>query len=267
VISSHRNPLVKRIRKLQQKKYRQREGAFFVEGIRIVLTALEEGAAVETVVVAPDLLTSEAALSAIEAQRALGRDVVTVTGDVFQSLSGRDNARGLGAVVSTGFPTLDSLDVQRNDIFVALENVSDPGNLGTIVRTVDAAGATGLLLAGQSTDPLHPTALRASMGAIFRVPVVEVQGVPQLLAWAAQRGLQTVATSARATHSFWETTYSTPLLLLFGSEGQGLSKALLAQADQAVSIPMFGVSSSLNLAVAAGIMLYEVRRGATRAGA
>lgn len=267
MISSHRNPLVKRIRKLQQKKYRQREGAFFVEGIRIVLTALEEGAAVETVVVAPDLLTSQTALAAIEAQQALGRDVVTVTGDVFQSLSGRDNARGLGAVIRAGFPTLDSLDVERGDIYVALENVSDPGNLGAIVRTVDAAGATGLLLAGESTDPLHPTALRASMGAIFRVPVVEVTGIVPLLAWAGQRGMHTVATSAHATRSFWEAAYRTPLLLLFGSEGQGLSEALLAQADQAVSIPMFGISSSLNLAVAAGLLLYEVRRGTPRPGA
>lgn len=260
MISSHRNPLVKRIRKLQQKKYRQRESAFFVEGIRIVLTALEQGAPVETLVYAPDLLTSDAAQMAIEAQRALGRDVASVTAGVFQSLSGRDNPLGLGAIVSAQNQTVDSLSVKDGDVYVALEDVSDPGNLGTIVRTVDAAGAAGILLVGQSTDPLHPTAVRASMGAIFRVPIVEMSSMAQLLTWTRKQELQTVATSARATQPFWQASYRRPLLLLFGSEGEGLSEDVLTQADLSVSIPMFGISSSLNLAVAAGLLLYEVKR-------
>lgn len=265
MIRSRRNPLVKRIRKLQQKKYRQREGAFFVEGIRIVLTALEQDAPVETIVVAPELLTSEAALAAVERQRAQDREVVALSADVFQSISGRDTARGLGAIVRAAFPTIASLIVGPDHTYVALQDVSDPGNLGTIVRTVDAAGAAGILLVGQSTDPLHPTAIRASMGAIFRVPVVEVENVAQLWRWAGQEGLQTVATSAHAAQSFWEAPYQPPMLLLFGSEGEGLAEDVLAQADLAVAIPMFGISSSLNLAVAAGLLLYEARRSA-RAG-
>jgi RNA methyltransferase, TrmH family len=267
VISSHRNPLVKRIRKLQQKKYRQREGAFFVEGIRIVLTALEQDAPVETLVYAPDLLTSDVALEAIAAQKVLGRDVAAVTADVFQAISDRDNALGLGAVVSAHMQTVDSLSVGDQDIYIGLEEVSDPGNLGTIVRTADATGATAILLAGQSTDPLHPAAVRASMGAIFRVPIIAMDTMPQLISWARGQGLRTVATSAHAAQSFWEATYRPPLLLLFGSEGDGLAHEVLAQADLAVSIPMFGISSSLNLAVAAGLLLYEVRRSAPPAGA
>lgn len=260
MIRSRRNPLIKRIRKLQQKKYRQREGAFFIEGIRIVLTALEQEAPVETIVFAPELLTSDIALAAVDKQRTQGREVVPVTADVFQTISDRDNALGLGAVVSASFPTLDTLVVQHDAIYVALEDVSDPGNLGTIVRTVDAAGAAGILIVGQSTDPLHPTAIRASMGAIFRVPVVDVEDVTQLTTWARKEGLQTVATSAHASQTFWDAPYRPPLLLLFGSEGEGLAGDVLAQADLAVAIPMYGISSSLNLAIAAGLLLYEVRR-------
>ena len=260
MISSHRNALVKRIRKLQQKKYRELEGAFFAEGIRVVLTALEQEAPVETLIYAPDLLTSEAALNALWEQRAAGRDVVSVTADVFQALSGRDNAVGLGAVVRARVGLLDDLVVNDRDVVVALQDISDPGNLGTIMRTVDAAGAAGIILLGQSTDPFHPTAVRASMGAVFSVPLAALDEALNLLPWARRRGLQIVATSAHAAQSFWGAPYRLPTLLLFGSEGQGLSAQMSSQADLAVSIPMSGVSSSLNLAVAAGLMLYELRR-------
>lgn len=263
MISSHRNALVKRIRKLQQKKYREREGAFFVEGIRIVLTAIEQNAPVETLVFAPELLTSDVALAVVEEQKRLGRDVVAVTASVFESLSDRDNAIGLGAVVRASVGTPAELGAGNQDIVVALDEISDPGNLGTIIRTVDAAGGAGVILVGNSTDPFHPTALRASMGAVFNVALARMESPWELVPWARQRGMQIVATSARADHSFWQAPYERPVLLLFGSEGEGLSAEIQAEADLAVSIPMYGVSSSLNLAVAAGLLLYELRRGST----
>lgn len=262
MISSHRNPLIKRVRKLQQKKYREREGAFFVEGIRVVLTALEQGAPVETIIYAPEMLTSDIALAKLAEQKAQGHDVIAVTTDVFQSLSGRDTAMGLGAVITARLQALDDFTVGNQSLLVALDSISDPGNLGTIVRTVDAAGATGIILLGKSTDPFHPAAVKASMGAIFTVPVSTLDNVPALILWAKRHGLQTVATSAHASHSFWSAPYQLPLLLLLGSEGEGLPADVQAQADLAVSIPMHGISSSLNLAVAAGLLLYEVRRSA-----
>ncbi|HZD11657.1 MAG TPA: RNA methyltransferase [Candidatus Binatia bacterium] len=260
LISSHRNAVVKRVRKLQQKKYRQREGAFFLEGIRVVLAALEQRAPVEMLIYAPELLTSNLALQAIEEQRALGREVVATTADIFRSLSGRDNPVGLGAVVSARIEALESLHVSQRDIYVAVEDISDPGNLGTIVRTVDAVGGAGLILVGQTTDPFHPTAVKASMGALFNVPVTAVESLDELWPWAQEYRLQTIATSAHAAQSFWEAPYRLPALLLFGSESEGLSSAVQQRADLAVVIPMMGISSSLNLAVAAGMLLYELRR-------
>ena len=260
MITSFRNPLVKRIKKLKRKKYRQREGAFFVEGIRTVLSAIERQAPLETLVVAPELLTSDVAWEAVAGQRAQGVEVREVSAEVFESFAERENPVGLGAIVNVRLHDLGSLPAGPDDIFAALLDVGDPGNLGTIVRTLDGMGAAGLILVGQTTDPFHPTAVKASMGALFNVPVAEAESVDALWRWAQEWGVHTVATSAHAEQVYWEAAYELPTLLLLGSEGEGLPADVLAAAEQAVTIPMVGASSSLNLAVAAGLLLYDVRR-------
>jgi RNA methyltransferase, TrmH family len=260
LITSHQNPLAKRIRRLARKKHRQEEGAFFVEGIRVVLSALEQGARVELLVYAPELLTSEVAWEAIRRHEAAGGEAAAVSGEVFRSFSQRENPAGLGAVVGAHLRALDELAVSSGAIFVAAHDTGDPGNLGTIVRTIDGIGAAGLILVGQTADPFHPTAVKASMGTLFRVPVAGSAQLEDVWAWAELQGIFTVATSARAQQNFWEAYYRFPLLLLLGSEGEGLPAEALARADLAVSIPMRGMASSLNLAVAAGLLLYELRR-------
>jgi TrmH family RNA methyltransferase len=264
VITSFRNPLIKRIKRLRRKKHRRREEAFFIEGIRVVLSALEQDAPIETLVYAPDLLTSDVAWEAIAVQKAAGADIAELSADLFASISERENPVGLGAVVHTQLRTLAELAVAADDILVAAKDLSDPGNLGTLVRTLDGVGAAGLILVGQTTDPFHPTAVKASMGALFTVPVCAVDRMDDLWTWAQHRRLFTVATSARARENFWEAGYRFPALLLLGSEGEGLSAEVLQRAQQAVSIPMYGRASSLNLSVAAGLLLYELRRAQLR---
>ena len=260
MITSQKNPLAKRIRKLQRKKYRQQEGAFYIEGIRAVLAALEQDAPVETIIYAPELLTSDVALEAVAEQERRGARVASVSSDVFASFSDRDNPYGLGAIVQVRLQSLWDLPVGRRDVYVALDSVSDPGNLGTIVRTLDSAGAAGLILVGQSTDPFHPTAAKASMGALFSLPVAEEEEMETVWRWCREKGLFTIATSAGANESFWDAAYRFPALLIMGSEGEGLGAEVLAEAHLSVTIPMRGTSSSLNLAVATGVLLYELRR-------
>ena len=245
MITSHRNPLVKRIRKLRQKKYRQREGAFFVEGIRVVLTALEQGAPVDTLIYAPELLTSDIARQALTAEETAGRRVVAVAADVFQSLSERDNPTGFGAVINVSLCPLERLPVAPDAIIVALDAVSDPGNLGAILRTMDGMGASGLVLIGETTDPFHPTSVKASMGALFSIPVAVIDTFDAVWDWARAYELQTIATSAQARQRYWDARYQFPALLLLGSEGEGLPPNVLQDADLAVTIPMFGTGSSL----------------------
>ena len=258
MITSAANPLIKRIKRLRRKKHRLQEGVFFAEGLRVVLSAVEAGAAIKTIVYSSELLTSKRAERTLAEQGAAGTACVEVAANLFRSISSRDNPAGLGAIIAASWTPLEELTVDPGAFFAALVNVSDPGNLGTVIRTADAVGAGGVILVGQSVDPYHPTAVRASMGSLFHVPVVQVNDVEALLDWSAARGISCVATSAGAQKSYRDAAFRYPLLLLLGSEGEGLPAAIIEAADLAVTIPMSGSASSLNLAVAAGILLYEL---------
>jgi TrmH family RNA methyltransferase len=149
-------------------------------------------------------------------------------------------------------------------VFVALHRVGNPGNLGTVLRTADAAGAAGVILLGDTADPFAPAAVKASMGSLFAVPVAVAPDGASFLAWAEQRSVSVFATSGYAERAHWSVSYRPPLALLLGSEGEGLPPDLIAEADEIVRIPMVGTAESLNLAVAAALVLYEARRHAIR---
>lgn len=256
MITSTQNALVKRIRRLQQKKHRLREGAFFVEGLRVVLTALEEAAPVEMIVWCDALLRSDIGRNALTTNI----PTVELSESVFRAIADRDTPSGLGAIIRFESAELTTLPIHPDSVYVALENVADPGNLGTIIRTVDAAGASGVILVGDTTDPTHPTAIKASMGALFAVPIAFASSLNAVTAWAHAGGVQVVATSAKAETSVWDAPLQTPIVWLLGSERHGLSAEGVDSAEICTSIPMHGVSSSLNLAVAAGLLLYETQR-------
>ncbi|MGB1253091.1 MAG: TrmH family RNA methyltransferase [Candidatus Promineifilaceae bacterium] len=255
MITSTQNALVKRIRRLRQKKYRLSEGVFFVEGLRVVASALEHGAQVEQLVWCDRYLKSEFGRGLV-----ISAEIPTneFAPNVFKSISERDNPVGLAAIIHTPVQPLDTLNVHPSTTVVALNEIGDPGNLGTIIRTVDAAGANAVILVGNTVDVGHQSAVKASMGALFNVPIVTAQTIGQLLMWAAENKLQTIATTANTDTDYRSADYRSPTLLLMGNEGRGLSAETIAQADLAVSIPMRGVSSSLNLAIATGLMLYEI---------
>jgi RNA methyltransferase, TrmH family len=259
LISSAANPVVKRMRLLGDRKHRRREGAFVVEGIQPVWQAVEAGADVEVLVVAPSLVGSRAA-ALIAGQEAAGTKVAKVTGELFARLSARDGPSGLAAIVRARVPGLASLPVTADAVFVALHEVGNPGNLGTIIRTADAAGAAAVVLVGPAADPFDPAAVKASMGALFAVRVARAADTAELFAWTARSGVSVTTTSAKAERSFWEAGYSRPLVLLLGAEGAGLPDDVLAAGDAQVRIPMTGTAESLNLAVAAGLLLYQARK-------
>ena len=259
-ISSAANPLVKRVRALGDRKCRRREGAFVVQGIQPVWQAVEARADIEVLLVAPDLLRHAGALSMVEAQAAAGVRVARLSGELFGRIADRDAPTGLAAIVRATPTALASLPVPGDAVFVALHAAGNPGNVGTIVRTASAAGAAGVILIGPSADPYDPAAVKASMGALFTVPVTTAASGAEFLTWARSHGVAVAATSARASESHWRAGWRLPLALLLGSEGTGLPADLHDAADLQVAIPMTGTAESLNLAVAAGVLLYEVRR-------
>lgn len=252
MISSTKNPLIKRIRRLKQKKYRLSEGAFFVEGLRVVAAALEMGAQVEQIVWCDRLLVSDFGRS-LPSQAPSSE----LSESIFRTISERDQPVGIGAIISIRYSAFGELAVGQNSVFVALYEISDPGNLGTIIRTVDAAGADGVILVGHTVDPFHPNAVKASMGAVFNVAIVE-SSAENLLTWANENEIMIVATSAQGSADYRAIIYPKPALLFMGSERQGLPANIMQKADQTVAIPMRGTASSLNLAVATGILLYTI---------
>ncbi len=255
MITSFSNPLVKRIKRLRQKKYRLKEGVFFVEGVRAVLTAVESQASIDTLIICDELLTS------ITAQQALAQTDIPVTElsrAVFESISERQNPVGIAAIIQTNWTDLDALVIEANSVFVALFEPSDPGNLGTILRTADAVGVSGIILVGQGVGPFHKTAVKASMGTLFTVPICKVADFGQLENWLGTHQMGTIATSAKATTHFRQAVYDKPALLMMGNEQRGLPDGVGQRADQQVMIPMRGTASSLNVATATAVLLYEI---------
>src|SRR5215467_9865235 len=173
IISSSANSRIKHIRSLRHRQEREQTGLFFIEGIRLVTEAVQLGAEIETLVVAPDLLKSSFAQEIVRAQQEHGTPCLEVTADVFTSISVKEGPQGIGAVMRQRWESLEQLRLSNKDYWVALDAAQDPGNIGTIIRTGDAFGSAGLILLGNAADPYDPTALRASMGAIFSQHLVK----------------------------------------------------------------------------------------------
>jgi RNA methyltransferase, TrmH family len=264
MITSSSNPTIRQIRALRQRKERERSGLFFVEGVRLVGEALQLGADLETLVVAPDLLSSPFAHELVAQQVAARTPMVEVSAEVFAGLSQKDGPQGLAAVARQRWLPLADVRLGPPPGWVALVEPADPGNLGTILRTADAVGAAGVILLDSATDPYDPAALRASMGAIFAVHLVRA-AFSEFIAWKRAGEVYLVGASDKAPVHYQDVLYAQPLVLLMGSERQGLSPTQQDSCDQLVHLPMCGRSDSLNLAVATGVLLYELlsqsRRG------
>lgn len=259
-ISSAANPLVKRIRLLANRKHRREQGAFVVEGIQPVWRAVTAGWQIEALVVDPDLRPDSAAAAMVDEQEARGVRVARLSHELFQRLGSREGQAGLAAIVRARQPALADLSPGPDSVFVALHRIGNPGNLGTIIRTTDAVGGAGVILIGETTDPYAPTAVKASMGSLFAVKVVHVTASEPFLTWAGENGIEVLAASGQADVAHWSASYRPPLAVLLGSEGEGLPADLLASAGRRIRIPMTGTAESLNVAAAAAILLYEVKR-------
>jgi len=260
LITSFTNPLVKRIRALTDRKHRRREGAFLVEGLQPVWRAVTANWPLDTLVVAPDLLTNERAQQMVAEQQDRGVRVVRVSADVFARVSDRDGPAGLLAIVGGAVAELDAFRTAAPGPVVALHRAANPGNVGTILRAADAAGAAGLILVGHSADPLSPTAVKASMGSVFAVPTAHTGDTEALFAWAGRHARPVVAVTGHARNTLWRTELPPEGVLLLGSEGDGLPDHVAERCEHQVSIPMVGTAESLNLATAASVMLYEMMR-------
>ncbi len=254
MLTSLQNPLVKQLRKLHRAKDRERQGLLLLEGTNLVEAAYGAGRSLETLCYTPEWQTKHPQLWQDLTQ--VAERVEAVSPEVLTAIATTVHPDGVVATM----PRPNRTQLHFHSLGIVVENLQDPGNLGTIIRTSAAVGADGLLLSADSVDPDHPKVLRASVGQWFQLPI----GVSSTLADIVQtyrcQGMQIVATTPNATQTYWEIDFCRPTLILLGNEGAGLSKELAETADVTAKIPLQPAVESLNVAIAAALILYEAKR-------
>ncbi|MGX7894795.1 TrmH family RNA methyltransferase [Tsuneonella sp. HG222] len=256
-ITGFSNPTVKALRALRDKKHRKREGRFLAEGLRLLTDARESGRLPETLVMA-EARDPHPLLDALEADvAAAGGEVIETTPDILSKITGKDNPQAVIGVFAEWDTSIQALDRHAADIWLVAQALRDPGNLGTTLRTGDAVSAGGLILIDECADPFSAEAVRASMGAVFTQAIAQASW-DEFLLWLRGGTGQLVAASLRDAVPYRGAPYAAPCFILVGNESRGLPEAYEAACDLRVTMPMRGRADSLNAAVAAAVLAYEV---------
>ena len=257
LITSLTNDTVKAVRALHMRKEREATGRFLAEGLKFIGEALDQGRAPKLLLVGEDARPHPLLERAKAETRAAGGEVVVVTHAILEKISRRENPQTVLGVFEQIYTSLAAIEPTSAPCWVALEQVRDPGNLGTIIRTADAAGCGGVILIGDCVDPYSVEAVRATMGSVFAVAIARATPA-EFLAWRQGWPGSVIGTRLDATHGYREAAIQHPALIVMGNEQAGLTDELAAACDVNVKIPMRGRADSLNLAVATGIMVYAV---------
>jgi len=262
-VSSVANPVVKEIAGLALAKNRKASGRFIAEGLKLVADGVDAGWAIDTLVYAAAAGAQPLVQRLAATCHARGGRVLSVTDAVLAKISRRDNPQTVIGIFHQRLTAPETIRPTAEDVWVALEQVRDPGNLGTIVRTADAVGAAGVILIGATVDPFSPEAVRATMGSIFHVALAKASA-PAFATLAGRWPGRIVGTHLAAPTDYRSEDYTGPVLLVMGGEQAGLSPAVADLCGALVRIPMTGRADSLNLAVATGVMLFEIARDRLR---
>ena len=259
LVSSLQNPAIKEIVRLRQRSHRDDSGQLIVEGYREVKRALDNSVPVERLFYCPALYQGKNEPTIVARCAQAEVPLFECTEAAFRKIAYRDRPEGLLALCPQIRRTLADLKLPANPFLVIGEHIEKPGNLGTMLRTSDAAGADALIVCDRCTDINNPNVVRASIGTLFTVPVAEAS-TPETIAWLKAKGIRTVAASPHATKNYTQVDMTQPIAVIVGAEQFGLSDTWMDQADELVRIPMLGQADSLNVAAAATILLYEVVR-------
>lgn len=259
LLTSLQNTKVKQTLRLRERSERDDTQSFLIEGYRELLRFADKGGKARELFYCPELFLGSNEPALIETLRKRQADIYPCSEAVFRKLSYRDRPDGLLAVAAQTHLGLKDLKLKASPFLVVAEAIEKPGNLGTILRSSDASGVDGLILCDRCTDLYNPNVVRASVGTLFTVPVVETSS-EETLTWLKKRGILIVAATPHAQHEFTQVDLRQPVAIAVGTEQLGLSKKWMDAADISVKIPMCGVADSLNVAMATTLMLYEVLR-------
>ena len=257
IITGFSNPTVKAVRSLRDKKHRRREGRFLVEGLRLLTDARESGRLPELLLMAQGRDDHPLLADLERAVDAAGGEVIELPLDILSKVTGKDNPQAVAGVFAEWDTALSRIDRAAAPIWLVAQAMRDPGNLGTMLRTADAVGAGGLILLDDCVDPFSVEAVRASMGGIFTVALAQARW-EEFQAWLRQGPGQLVAASLREAQPYRGAPYTAPCFVMVGNESQGLPEPYEMACDLRVTMPMKGRADSLNAAVAAAVLAYEV---------
>ena len=258
-ITSTANPRVKAASRLRGRRERDQQGLTLIDGVRETLRAMSGGAVLREVFVLPELLVEPEARALLERLREESVPVLELGRDAFEKLAYGDRLDGVVAVAETPLRTLAELSLPPEPLIAVVEGVEKPGNLGAILRTADGAGVNAVIVAESATDLFNPNIIRASLGAVFALPV-SVASSGEVLTWLRDHDIAIIAARVDGSVDYTEADYSGAVAIALGSEARGLSDAWGELARASVRVPMLGVADSLNVSATAAVLFYEALR-------
>ena len=256
VISSKDNELVKHIKKLKDKKYRDESNEYIVEGVKLIEEAVNENVKIKKIIICEDTTRTYEIPTNVMLEIAK-YECIYVTDKIFASITQVTNPQGIMAIVEKN--SLNQEIDFSQDIIVVLDDVQDPGNLGTILRTVDSIGLNQIIVSKETADAFNPKVVRSTMGAIFRIKIIESEDLKQTIKEIKKHHFKLMVTSLQTENSIYDIEFNKKIIVI-GNESNGVSKDIQDMADEKAKIPMLGKTESLNASVAAGIVMYEYVR-------
>lgn len=257
IITSKDNEIIKHIKKLKEKKYREEYKEFIVEGIKMIEEAILENAKIKTIIICDDCKTAGNIPNELMYEIAK-LDCIYVAEKVFNSITDVMNPQGIMAIIEKKSNQENEIDYKQNN-YLILDNIQDPGNMGTILRTADSLNINQIIVSKGSADVYNPKVVRATMGAIFRIKVIEVENLSKTIKEMKKHKINVYATDLKTDKSIYDVDY-TKSAIIIGNEANGVSEPVLLEATERIKIPMIGKTESLNAAIATSIILYEAFR-------
>ena len=255
-ITSKDNELIKHIRKLKDKKYRDESNEYVVEGVKLVEEAVKENAKIKQIIVCEDTTRTYEIPTHIMLEIAK-YECISVSDKIFNIITQVTNPQGIMAIIEKN--AQDAQIDYSQDIIVVLDDVQDPGNLGTILRTVDSIGLNQIIVSKGTEDAFNSKVVRSTMGAIFRIKIIEVEDLAQAIKEMRKHHFKLMVTSLQTKNSIYDIDFNKKIIVI-GNEANGVSKEIQDMADEKAKIPMLGRTESLNASVAAGVVMYEYVR-------
>ena len=256
VITSKDNEFVKHVKKLKEKKYRDQSQEFIIEGIKLVKEAIEEKANIKQIIICDNC--EDTGIIPKDLMYEIAKyNCIYVTENILKTMSDVNAPQGIMAIIGRNNKEKD-IDYSQ-DIIVALDDIQDPGNLGTILRTVDSIGLNQILVSKGTADCYNPKVVRSTMGAIFRIKIIECADLEQTLKEIQKNNFKLVVSSLQTNNSLYDINFDKKVIII-GNEANGVEPQIQEMADEKIKIPMLGKTESLNASVATGIILYEYVR-------